>query len=173
MVGLVLVVWFTCRSSTGSRSFQPTKYFFFVHGMVVKPACAAPATVKQTKCLRVFPSCPTQPLVALNKQLGRRTGLFSSARIPANKVKPRSFVASYRPCTVGEGGEGTWLVFNHHEISLFEEAHRFCMGRVFFIFFFCSRRFWKFGSGDCQRHTDFCSTVRLFKFKICDRKIRY
>jgi len=26
-------------------------------------------------------------------------------------VKPRSFVASERPCTVGEGGEGTWLVF--------------------------------------------------------------
>jgi len=36
-----------------------------------------------------FPPCPTQPLSALNKHLGRRTRLFSPARIPANKVESR------------------------------------------------------------------------------------
>jgi hypothetical protein len=58
---LVLAVWFTCRSSTGSRKVSSDIF-----------ACAAPATVKRTKPVfqTVFNS-QTQPLGVLNTRLGR------------------------------------------------------------------------------------------------------
>ena len=76
---LVLAVWFTCRSSTGSRKVASLAR--------QHPTCAAPATVKRTSSLA--PLLSHKPLDALNKRLGRRQRLSPSARIPANKVAVR------------------------------------------------------------------------------------
>jgi hypothetical protein len=48
-----------------------------------------PRNGQANEMLHAFPPCPTQPLRALNKHVGRRTRLFSPARIPANKVESR------------------------------------------------------------------------------------
>ena len=49
---LVLAVWFTRRSSTGSRS--PNRLWQRLPSVRPRSACAAPATVKRTNCSRGF-----------------------------------------------------------------------------------------------------------------------
>jgi hypothetical protein len=72
---LVLAVWFTCRSSTGSRRADESGRRK-PHG-APGPTCAAPATVRQTGHRQgseppdIDPAALKQPLSALNKCLGR------------------------------------------------------------------------------------------------------
>ncbi len=73
-----------------------------------------------------FPPCPTQPLSALNKHLGRRTRLFSPARIPANKVESRKSRLRNAQALSGKAVRALWLVIIMKKILQ-------CSGLAFFV----------------------------------------